>query len=220
MAIALTGIAARGRLAQVRDVRWASGQLIEVRGDSGSGKSTLLDIVTGFVLPTQGRVVVDGTRGRVEITPQRSELVVGRLARQVASIGVGRAFQQPERFDQLTTQSALALAKARVDDEQRRSAQALRESLDELLVVGNVDREKAMRELSYGQTRLVGFALACMVGSEAVVLDEPGAGIAAAVRPLLSRIIRGLAEEGRLVVVAEHADGVVIEPSSVLELER
>ena len=77
------------------------GELRAVIGPNGAGKTTFLDVITGKTAPTQGDVVFKG----------RS--LVGNREHRIARLGIGRKFQSPRVFEQLTVQENLALAVSR-----------------------------------------------------------------------------------------------------------
>ncbi|MXY19141.1 MAG: ATP-binding cassette domain-containing protein, partial [Synechococcus sp. SB0664_bin_36] len=80
------------------NLQLASGELRAVIGPNGAGKTTFLDVITGKVRPQAGDVRF---RGRS---------LLGRNEHQIARLGVGRKFQSPRVFEQLSVQENLALA--------------------------------------------------------------------------------------------------------------
>src|ERR1044071_2011492 len=77
-------------------------ELRVVIGPNGAGKTTLLDVISGKVQPTSGRVIFG-----------RSTDLVGRRENEVAALGIGRKFQTPSVFANLTVQDNLELSLAR-----------------------------------------------------------------------------------------------------------
>src|SRR6266852_4605372 len=77
-------------------------ELRVVIGPNGAGKTTLLDVISGKVQPTAGRVIFG-----------RNTDLVGRRENEIASLGVGRKFQTPSIFANLTVRENLELALAR-----------------------------------------------------------------------------------------------------------
>ena len=69
------------------------GELRAVIGPNGAGKTTFLDVITGKVKPTQGEVLFNG----------RS--LVGKKEHKIARLGVGRKFQSPRVFENLTVKN-------------------------------------------------------------------------------------------------------------------
>src|SRR6266851_4512876 len=77
-------------------------ELRVVIGPNGAGKTTLLDVISGKVQPTAGRVIFG-----------RNTDLVGRRENEIASLGVGRKFQTPSIFANLTVRENLELSLAR-----------------------------------------------------------------------------------------------------------
>ena len=69
------------------------GELRAVIGPNGAGKTTFLDVITGKVKPTKGEVIFKG------------KSLVGRKEHKIARLGVGRKFQSPRIFENLTAVS-------------------------------------------------------------------------------------------------------------------
>src|SRR5687767_1533567 len=71
----------------------APGELRCIIGPNGAGKTTMMDIITGKTRPDSGYVYMDGAR--IELTSLSEP--------QIARLGIGRKFQRPTVFEQLTT---------------------------------------------------------------------------------------------------------------------
>ncbi|MDJ0273724.1 MAG: ATP-binding cassette domain-containing protein [Nitrososphaerota archaeon] len=95
------------------------GEVLGVIGPNGSGKSTLLNVVSGFLRPDGGRVLVGG----VDVT--------GKGPEAVARLGVRRTFQVPRLIEDLSLLDnvALPLLEEFEPDEARRVAEELLERL-------------------------------------------------------------------------------------------
>src|SRR5688500_14029574 len=76
------------------------GELRCIIGPNGAGKTTMMDVITGKTRPDVGRVYMDGAR--IELT-SLTEPVIARH-------GIGRKFQRPTVFEQLSTYENLELA--------------------------------------------------------------------------------------------------------------
>ena len=74
------------------------GDLRAVIGPNGAGKTTFLDVITGKVLPTKGDVIF------------KEKSLIGQKEFRIARKGVGRKFQSPRIFENLTVQENLSLA--------------------------------------------------------------------------------------------------------------
>lgn len=170
--------------------------LFAVLGPNGSGKSTLLKLVMGLEEPTSGTVEVFGQppasmRGLVGYVPQASSAdwsfpVTVREVVKMGLYGVRGRLRLPFR-----PEPRVAAALSRVGMESLAGRQ--------------------VNELSGGQQRRVLIARALARDPQLLLLDEPAAGLDAAADAELARTLRGLADEGRTVVVATHDIGGVAE---------
>ena len=74
------------------------GELRAVIGPNGAGKTTFLDVITGKVKPTKGEVLFKG------------KSLIGRKEHKIARLGVGRKFQSPRVFENLTVKENLEIS--------------------------------------------------------------------------------------------------------------
>jgi len=187
---------AYGGVRAVNDVSFdlKEGRILGIIGPNGAGKTTLFDLVSGFVRPDGGSVLLHG-RDITAMSPDAR-----------ARIGLGRSFQDARLFPALTVRECIALALDRTIGVKDPLAAALklpdvgeaetrvREKVDELIELMGLQAfaNKFIAELSTGSRRIVD--LACLIGHEPSVLlfDEPSSGIAQreteALGPLLVRI--------------------------------
>jgi ABC-type branched-subunit amino acid transport system ATPase component/predicted MFS family arabinose efflux permease len=198
-----------GGIAAVSDVSFTlgRGEILGIIGPNGAGKTTLFDLLSGFVPPDSGAVILDG----LDVTALPAD------AR--ARLGMGRSFQDARLFPSLSVRDTIALALERHIDVRDPVAAALGlpavtdserqidlrvEELIEMMGVGAF-ADKLVGELSTGSRRIVD--LACILAHEPDVLlfDEPSSGIAQreteALGPLLLRIRE---TSGASLIVIEH----------------
>jgi ABC-type branched-subunit amino acid transport system ATPase component/ABC-type branched-subunit amino acid transport system permease subunit len=170
------------------------GEILGLIGPNGAGKTTLFDLVSGFLVPDEGRVLL------------RDQDLGGLRPAERARQGLARSFQNSRIFPSLTVHQTLCVA---LDDELRvwdpvaaslhlptvaRSERRLGARADALLeTMGLTDfRDKFVADLSTGSRRIVD--LACQIGAQpsVILLDEPSAGIAQreteALVPVLLRV--------------------------------
>jgi branched-chain amino acid transport system ATP-binding protein len=183
------------------------GEILGLIGPNGAGKTTIFDLISGFLVPDAGRVVLDG-RDVTDLPPD------GR-----AWLGLGRSFQDARLVPSLTVAENLAIALERHVELRDHLASLLRlplvvrqeedvawtvEDLVELMNLGDF-RDKFVRELSTGSRRIVDLAMMIAHDPSVLLLDEPSSGIAQreteALGPLLRRI---QAETGCAMLVIEH----------------
>ncbi|MFJ8363890.1 FHA domain-containing protein [Streptomyces sp. NPDC093984] len=166
--------------------------LIAVIGPSGSGKSTLLKALTGYRPANQGDVLYDNRnlykqfaelRQRIGLVPQddilHKELSVKKALKYAAKL----------RFPADTTAA----------ERQDRIDEVLRElKLD-------VHKDKKVTSLSGGQRKRVSVALELLTKPSLIFLDEPTSGLDPGMDRDVMQLLRGLADDGRTVLVVTHS---------------
>ncbi|WP_307168050.1 FHA domain-containing protein [Streptomyces sp. B3I7] len=166
--------------------------LVAVIGPSGSGKSTLLKALTGYRPADQGEVLYDNRdlykqfaelRQRIGLVPQddilHKELTVKKALKYAAKL----------RFPADTTG---AERNARID-----------EVLRELKL--DVHKDKKVTSLSGGQRKRVSVALELLTKPSLIFLDEPTSGLDPGMDRDVMQLLRGLADDGRTVLVVTHS---------------
>ncbi|MFE7272835.1 FHA domain-containing protein [Streptomyces sp. NPDC057623] len=166
--------------------------LIAVIGPSGSGKSTLLKALTGYRPANQGDVLYDNRnlykqfaelRQRIGLVPQddilHKELTVKKALKYAAKL----------RFPADTTARE---REARID-----------EVLRELKL--DIHKEKKVTSLSGGQRKRVSVALELLTKPSLIFLDEPTSGLDPGMDRDVMQLLRGLADDGRTVLVVTHS---------------
>jgi putative spermidine/putrescine transport system ATP-binding protein len=158
------------------DLAVAPGELVAVIGASGSGKSTVLKLAAGFLVPTRGRIVIDGAD--VTGAPPRMR-------------DLGVVFQAYALFPHMTALENVAYP-LKVRGVEDRREQAMR-MLD---VVGLAAlAERRPDQLSGGQQQRVALARALVFRPRALLLDEPLSALDAALRVEMRDEIQRLQRE-------------------------
>jgi sulfate-transporting ATPase len=166
------------------------GSLIGLIGPNGAGKTTLIDAICGFVAST-GTVRFDGA--------DLHRMRVHQRARR----GVRRTFQGTELFEDLTVRENLVVpSRGRGADHDAGD----RFSIERILrLVGLEDKaDKYPRELSNGESKLVGLARALRGEPRLLLLDEPAAGLDSAESRLLGSRLQSLLDLGVSIVLVDH----------------
>lgn len=170
------------------------GEFLGVIGHTGSGKSTLVQLMNALLVPTAGRVLVDGMDTRER-----------KLRRKVRTT-VGLAFQYPEtQLFANTVADDVAFGPRNLelsDDEVNRR---VREALER---VGMDYAEVAQRspfDLSGGQQRRVALAGILAMEPRVLVLDEPAAGMDPATVSEIRAYLRELNDQGLTIVLVSHS---------------
>ena len=190
------------------DIKIEKGEFIGIAGHTGSGKTTVAQILSGLILPSDGKIVVDG-----------NEIDDYKLAARELRKKVGIVFQYPEHqlFEETVYKDIAfgpknaGLSESEVDTLVRNSAK-LANLKEELF-------EKSPFELSGGQKRRVAIAGVLATEPEILILDEPAAGLDPVGREKLLSELHKIRKERKTTIVlishsmedlAQHTDRIVL----------
>lgn len=194
-----------GAFKVLQDVRFqvGKGDIVGLLGPNGSGKSTLLNIISGFIAPDRGSVVLDGKN--------ISSIPTFRIVRE----GLARTFQLPSMPQKMSVLEVAMAADTRMHGvistlikgpSMRKAECATREQamhlLEELLLT-KVSHMPASA-ISGGQKKLLGIVCALMARPRLLMLDEPTAGVHPNLRQDIVRALHRLNEQGMTLVIVEH----------------
>src|SRR4051794_11384126 len=147
------------------------GELRVLLGANGAGKTTLMDLISGKTKSTEGRVYLHDT----DITNWEEH--------KIARAGIGRKFQIPSVFKELTVRRNLEVASCRNPNVFANlrfgfGAEA-RENVDEVLeLIGLTEQaDQVAAYLSHGQTQWLELGLLITQNPKIILLDEPTAGM-------------------------------------------
>ena len=150
----------------------APGELRCIIGPNGAGKTTMMDIITGKTRPDSGQVFFGST---IDLLRYREA--------EIAAMGIGRKFQKPTVFEQLTVFENLELALA-TDKRVRRSMVFTltgedKDRLGEVLQTIHLADSAARLagNLSHGQKQWLEIGMLLMQDPKLLLLDEPVAGM-------------------------------------------
>jgi branched-chain amino acid transport system ATP-binding protein len=196
-----------GGLVAVRDVSFAvdAGEIVSVIGPNGAGKSTLFKLISSFLVPSAGRVLLEG------------QPISGLRPHAVARRGVVRTFQETTVFKEMSAldnvvvahqlrcragAAGIFFASGRAREDER----AFRDSAAEILTylgLGHVMRERA-RNLPHGYLRALGVAIAMAAEPKVLLLDEPFAGMNQEETARAVDMVGGIRRRGITVLLVEH----------------
>lgn len=172
------------------DIDVAAGEMVGVIGPNGAGKTTLFDVISGLQQPDTGTIRLNATR-------------IDRLApHQIARLGLSRTMQASGVFADLSAYENLKLAATWTSIR----GPAFGERAAMLLEMTRLTVHASSRagSLSYGQQRLLEFAMAVVGKPALVLLDEPAAGVNPVLIDRVSELIRALHHEGATFMIVEH----------------
>jgi urea transport system ATP-binding protein len=174
------------------------GELRVLLGANGAGKTTLMDLISGKTKSTGGRVFLYDT----DITNMEEH--------EIAGAGIGRKFQIPSVFKDLTVRRNLEVASCSRDTRVLANlgfgfSRASEERVDEVLELIGLTEEAATiaANLSHGQTQWLELGMLMVQNAKVLLLDEPTAGMTQAETLKTSQIINALKGKHTLLVV-EH----------------
>jgi len=195
------------------------GQIRGLIGPNGAGKTTIFNLVTGIYTPTEGQILMDGKN------------IVGLKPHQIASMGLGRTFQNMQLWRHMTVLEHVKMARysklgyglvgaffgtaKRHRDEEETTEKAY--SFLKMLVVDQY-ADQVVLNLPYGAQRRVEMARALAIEPKILFLDEPTAGMNPEEMVQMMEIIRQIHDElGLAIFLIEHRMKVVMELCEIIQ---
>ncbi|MDQ3629697.1 MAG: urea ABC transporter ATP-binding protein UrtD [Actinomycetota bacterium] len=178
------------------DLTLDQGEVRFVIGPNGAGKTTLIDAITNLVRPTSGSILFAGKE------------LVGRSEHAIVRTGIGRTFQKPSVFDELTVLENIDIAatfRLPFRSLLRRRKGLSDEVAEALESVGlSAQRDDPAGSLSHGQKQWLEVGMVLVQRPQLLLLDEPVAGMTQEERLHTGELITKIVEEGTTVLVVEH----------------
>ena len=191
-------------------------------GTNGSGKTTLFNIISGFLKPDSGQILID------------EKLILDLEPDQIQLMGVGRTFQDLRLIGSMSVFENVMLAFPKQEGEKwwntlLPSKKVAKEQNDNVpkafdilkqCFIEDAANQKAS-ELSYGQQKLLNLACCMASGTSIWLLDEPVAGVNPSFRDQLSNVIKQQKEIGKSILVIEHnSDFITNVADEILFLDK
>ncbi len=165
------------------------GRIYGLQGKNGCGKSMLMRVICGLVLPTEGKVIIDGEELGKDISFPRS---IGVLIEKPGFLDSYSGYQNLKM---------LASIQGRVEEEG---------ILKTIQRVGLEDvMHKKYRKYSLGMKQKLGIAAAILERPDIVILDEPANALDEKSEEKLWKIVREEKERGALVIVSCHTSEIL-----------
>jgi branched-chain amino acid transport system ATP-binding protein len=161
-------------------------EILGIIGPNGAGKTTLIDILSGFQKPAGGLVLFDGRD------------VTGWPPPRLTRLGIRRTFQAAGAFWSLTVEEDLRVSGAKDDDFHHGA-------VIEVFASGGLQLKQRTHTLTSGQRRILSVVRAAVAKPRVLLLlDEPGAGVAASELGSIVRFLRYLCEAGTSLIIVDH----------------
>jgi branched-chain amino acid transport system ATP-binding protein len=186
------------------------GRITCLVGPNGAGKTTIFNVITGFLRPDAGTVSFQG------------KPLDGMKPQAIVAAGIARTFQNLRLFVDLTALDNVVVALPAQSGEEpfsaifrpwhvARAQTRLRDEAMQILDhVGLAARAgDFVRNLSYGEQKLLTVARGLATGAELLLLDEPASGLSASALDQIMALLRRLQSEGKTLLVVEHNTRVV-----------
>ncbi|MEM7171509.1 MAG: ABC transporter ATP-binding protein [Pseudomonadota bacterium] len=174
-------------------------------GPNGSGKTTLFNSIVGYHPIDEGSIKFEGQ--------EISKLLVPEIAR----LGLLRTFQQTRIYGAMNCVENMLISlphrKMRFMDAFGRNSRAERDRAEHLLDFVGLYEKRLLRSgsLSFGQQKLLEFAMALMNEPTVLLLDEPTAGInPTLINGLIDRLVKANSEFGITLFIIEHNMRVIM----------
>jgi len=179
------------------------GDVVSIIGASGSGKSTLLRCINFLELPTRGRLWVTGEEVKLEPSREGDLRPVDRRQVERIRTRLGMVFQSFNLWAHLTVLQNVTEAPVHVLKVPKAEAVERGEAL--LRKVGLYEKKDQYPAfLSGGQQQRAAIARALAMEPKVMLFDEPTSALDPELVGEVLRVIRGLAEEGRTMLLVTH----------------
>jgi len=176
------------------------GEFLGIVGANGSGKTTFLNIITGYLTPDSGRILV------------MNEDATGLAPRLVTKLGVARSFQVPQLYTSMTVLEGMLLSISAAANQSSNFWKPMyrdnwkSEALETLERFGLDDyANRAVSELPQGGRKLLDIALSFALNPKLLLMDEPTSGVSIEDKfQVMDTLVRVLKEGDITTIFVEH----------------
>ena len=189
------------------NIDFHAGELVSIVGESGSGKSTLMNLIGGLDSDFSGKIIVDNQNLRELSDKQLDKYRKDR---------VGFVFQSFNLISHLSILDnvTLALTLSNVSEKEKL------ERATKLLKSVGLERQlkKKPTQLSGGQKQRVAIARALINNPDIIIADEPTGALDSSTSMQILKILKEIADSGKLVIMVTHSEKVAAISSRVIEI--
>jgi simple sugar transport system ATP-binding protein len=167
------------------------GEIHALVGENGAGKSTLCKVISGVIMPSEGRLFID------------EKLAHLTAPKDAAPYGISMVYQETSLVPQLTVAQNMVLGRERVFNSVRGVRNAARQVLQRLNF--NVEPSQLAGSLSAAKRQMVEIARAVLNDARIIILDEPTATLTPEEASHLFEFMRTLQKAGVAMIFISHA---------------
>ena len=176
------------------------GEFVGIVCANGSGKTTFLNIITGYLTPDSGRILV------------MNEDATGLAPRMVTKLGVARSFQVPQLYSSMTVLEGMLLSLSAAANESSNFWNPIyqdtwkSEALEILERFGLEEyANRAVNELPQGGRKLLDIALSFALKPKLLLMDEPTSGVSIEDKfQVMDTLVKVLKEGDITTIFVEH----------------
>jgi branched-chain amino acid transport system ATP-binding protein len=186
-------------------VQVAQGEVVGIVGANGSGKTTFLNLITGYITPDSGRILIKG-RDSAGLPP-----------RQVTKLGLARSFQIPQLYTTLSVLENVLLSLAAQADKSTGFWRPLyrrqwtSQGMEVLARFGlTAYAHRPVAELPEGGRKILDVALSFALQPQLLLMDEPTSGVSIEDKfPVMDTLVGVLQQSEITTIFVEHDMDVV-----------
>ena len=189
------------------NINFKNGELVSIVGESGSGKSTLMNLIGGLDSDFTGQIIAGG---------EALGTLTDKQLDKYRKDKVGFVFQSFNLISHLSILDnvTLALTLSNVSEKEK-----VERATKMLKMVGLESQlKKKPTQLSGGQKQRVAIARALINNPEIIIADEPTGALDTTTSMQILKILKEIADSGKLVIMVTHSEKVASVSSRVIEI--
>lgn len=177
----------------------ARGEVLGVIGPNGAGKTTLLNLITGYSVPNEGSILLEGKE------------LCGLAPYQICRLGVARTFQVVRPFEEMTVHDNVMTGALFASDQWISTHDASKRAEEALDMVGLLHKRQALgSDLTIGEKKKLELARSLATKSRLLLLDEVMSGLTGSEIDAVMDVVERVADSGVTILMIEHLVGVIL----------
>ena len=196
-----------GSFVAVNDISFEidEGEIVGFLGPNGAGKSTTMNMITGFIEPTSGRIIVDGYD--ISKKPKKAKRQIGYMPEGVPL------------YSDLTVKEFVSYMAELKGVPRKERKEKVKKAIEE---TGLTDvQNKLTKNLSRGYKQRVSMAGALVSNPKVIILDEPITGLDPTVTREMYSLIKEINKKGITIIMVSHDINFAINNASkILHLKK